>query len=701
MRQEYLCVLVNEYGFELDQIGEELSVTKRGAGQARADLLVWRTVVEKSEEKLPLIVVECKADNVSIDPATYKQGANYAQYCKARFFVTHNNRQTRYWNVDHARMMPNYDEIENIPHADDSDKEIEALIARLKVFKENEFADLLHECHNVIRNREAHDPTKAFDETAKILFIKVFVEREMREKKQRKNIFSVEVLDEQFGDDPLNDLFEKTKKHYAKDALFAPDEKINLKRETGRAIVKLLEKYNLSDTSEDIKGIAFERFLGRTFRGEIGQFFTPRSIVEFMIRMLDPKEGEVICDPAAGSGGFLIRFFEIVREQILADADREYIEFSEALTKDARLSESRRAKLLTTKYAEIQAGIDQRTEGARLWTLANRCIYGTDKNDRMARTSKMNMIMHGDGHGGVHHWNGFLNVNGIFEGRFDLILTNPPFGAKVEGDEKILENEIHLDEDIERHYERQHGGAYKKARAALKAAVGRSIASLFSLPKGEGSKINTEVLFIERCLDLLKPGGRLGIVLPEGVFSNPSLAYVREFVEDRAFVDAVVSLPSETFKASGASVKCSLLFLRKFTEGEATSFERERKRAYDDTSDKYANEMSAERLRLQASIDAATRRKPRDANAIRVAKKSLTDYERTMLSKITDESRALLKQRFDYPVFMYEAAKVGINSTGESDDNELIPNDRLPTGVVKSALEVFQDYRKDPVPFLV
>jgi len=89
----------------------------------------------------------------------------------------------------------------------------------------------------------------------------------------------------------------------------------------------LLERYNLADTSEDIKGIAFERFLVRTFRGEIGQLFTPRSIVEFMIRMVEPREGNIICDPASGSGGFLIRFFEIVREQILGDADAAYQAF--------------------------------------------------------------------------------------------------------------------------------------------------------------------------------------------------------------------------------------------------------------------------------------------------------------------------------------------------------------------------------------
>ena len=99
---------------------------------------------------------------------------------------------------------------------------------------------------------------------------------------------------------------------YREDRIFDEHERLNLKAATAREIVRILERYNLSDTSEDVKGIAFERFLGKTFRGEIGQFFTPRTIVEFMVRMVDPKEGDIVCDPASGSGGFLIRFFDII-----------------------------------------------------------------------------------------------------------------------------------------------------------------------------------------------------------------------------------------------------------------------------------------------------------------------------------------------------------------------------------------------------
>ncbi|MHB8832736.1 MAG: type I restriction enzyme HsdR N-terminal domain-containing protein [Desulfobacteria bacterium] len=221
VRQEYLCVLVNEYGFAIDQMDEEIAVVERGSSKARADLLVWRSPSDKADGKKPLIVVECKADNVTIDAGTYTQGGNYAQYVQAKFFVTHNNRETKYWKVDHSRMMPNFDEIENIPHADATDKEIEELVSRLKVFKEDEFADLLHKCHNVIRNREKKDPAAAFDEIAKILFVKVYVERELRQKKARENVFTAEFLQQQIGDNPLEDLFQKTKRHYGTDKIFA------------------------------------------------------------------------------------------------------------------------------------------------------------------------------------------------------------------------------------------------------------------------------------------------------------------------------------------------------------------------------------------------------------------------------------------------------------------------------------------------
>lgn len=698
VRQEYLFVLTEEYGYTIDQISEEMDVAGRGSAQARADFVIWRSAQDKTDQKSPFIIVECKSDNVTIKAQDYAQGEHYARMTDAPFFVTHNSRETKYWRIKKDRMPGYIEEIENIPHADATEKEIKELLSKLRVFKEKEFADLLHQCHNVIRNREKKDPAAAFDEIAKILFVKVYVERKLLTRRSKENLFTVDVLNKQIAENPLDTLFQETKKSYSADKIFDDDERINLKPATGEEIVHKLEKYNLSDTSEDIKGVAFERFLGRTFRGEIGQFFTPRTIVEFMVHMIDPKEGDVVCDPASGSGGFLIRVFEIVREKILADADQQYNAYRKKVEKNKSLTDIKRAKLLQEKYDEIQQTIDQTNEGSRLWNLANRCIFGTDANDRMARTSKMNMIMHGDGHGGVHHHDGFLNVDGIFETRFDIVLTNPPFGANVEPSDKVLESDIEVTAADERRYVREFGEPYKEAQARVKAAINRPIASLFDLPKSDKSKIKTEILFIERCLDLLKPGGRMGIVLPEGVYNNPSLAYVRQFVEDRAYLKAVVSLPQETFISSGASVKASLLFLQKYTDEEKERFDQTYATAKSESETKYADEIAKETQRLEDAIVKAIENK--DAEKRKALQKELKDYLKQMEGKKAVESRQLLKERFDYSVFMYEAEKVGISATGEEDQNELYPNANQPEGIVKTCLDWFRKYLIDPTEFI-
>lgn len=212
-------------------------------------------------------------------------------------------------------------------------------------------------------------------------------------------------------------------------------------------------------------------------------------------------------------------------------------------------------------------------------------------------------------------------------------------------------------------------------------------------------KIKTEILFIERCLELLKPGGRLGIVLPEGVYNNPSLAYVREFCENRAYIRAVVSLPQETFFSSGASVKASLLFMQKFTEKEKVEFDKTRVAAEEETRAKYKDEIEKETARLDAEIEAA--KVMRDAKRRKEHQDELHRYKREMEDRIKIEARALLKERFPYTIFLYEAEKVGITSTGEADQNELYPNPNQPPGTEgKTCLELYRAFIQDPKPFL-
>ncbi len=704
VRQEYLLVLHNEYGYALDQIDEEVdpnqSGKQRGTAQARADFAIYRSAADKNGDATPLVIVECKSDNVTIRETDYQQGENYARLNEAPFFVTHNSKETRFWKVLKDK-RPGYRlEISDIPHAHDSQKEIDALLTKLKTFKEDDFASLLHKCHNIIRNRDHLDPAAAFDEIAKILFVKVWVERDMRAKKLRLNRFTTDYMDSLPGHAPLDLLFTETRNSYKGAHIFRDDEKINLKAETGRAIVKELEVYNLSDTSEDIKGIAFERFLGRTFRGEIGQFFTPRSIVEFMIRMIDPRKDDIICDPASGSGGFLIRFFEMVRQQQLAQADARYADFKAKVEADVALNDETRGAQLREEYRAIQIHLKQQLD-----RLANHQIFGTDANDRMARTSKMNMIMHGDGHAGVHHRNGFLNVNGIFEGRFSVILTNPPFGSSVEETDRVPVEP--MDREVEDRYIQLYGKPYEDELARQRSHAARgpkdsAIAKMFDLGQ-RGTKIKTEILFIERCLRLLQPGGRLGIVLPEGIFNNPSLDYVREYCEDRAQILAVVSLPTEAFVASGASVKTSLLFLKKFTDAEKLDYDTQLHQTRLEIRGKHQSRVDQMNAEFDARILAA--RQTKNMGERKLAESEQRAFKKAEAARQEIETRALHKERFAYNVFLYEAQNVGITATGDDDWNELLPaNDEanprgLPSGVTVSTLEMYRLFRDDAPAF--
>jgi type I restriction enzyme M protein len=299
----------------------------------------------------------------------------------------------------------------------------------------------------------------------------------------------------------------------------------------------------------------------------------------------------------------------------------------------------------------------------------------------------------------VHHHDGFLDVNGIFEGRFDIILTNPPFGANVESSDVVHESDVVVSREVERRYIDDYGAIYTEALNRARAAVGKPISSLFELPKKAGSKTKTEILFIERCLALLRPGGRLGIVLPEGIFNNPSLAYVREFSENRSFVRAVVSLPQETFVSSGASVKASLLFLQKFTEKEQEDFDSKHRRASEEVQSRYAATIAADTARLDMAITEAW--DAQDTVKWKVLRKELADYRKRMAAVVATETRALLKERFPYPIFLYEAERVGITATGEKDQNELFPNDNQPPGDAKTCLELFGEFKRNPKSFFI
>ena len=688
VRQRYVCRLVDSYGYGIKQMGEEVKVTnsQRGQGAARADIVVWRNEEDKRKGKNALIVVECKAENVTIRQADYFQGYNYAAWAGAKFFVTTNLKETRIFKVVEDAMPKKLEEIADIPSADmvNDDKKIKAMLLQTKAFTRDEFSRLLFKCHNIIRNNDKLSPEAAFDEISKILFIKIRYERTnsgtqifskeefLKQKKMYDAVKSKE------SPDYYQFLFNKTKEDFAKDHLFDENETIKIRENSFEQIVKELQVYNLSTTSDDVKGIAFEQFLGRTFRGELGQFFTPRTIVDFMVSVLDPQEGEYVCDPCCGSGGFLIRAFEYVREHIENEVEvrKEDVKMS-LFTDDYSMLPKKEQEKIDQKvidaFGKMNYELDINNPMGRLRSLSFDCIYGTDANPRMARTAKMNMIMHGDGHGGVHHHDGLLNVNGIWEGRFDVILTNPPFGARIDKELKITEADRFTDIEKIKAYEKRYGKEnYDNALKQVNDHIDQPILDLFQIGKFSGL---TEVLFIERCLNLLKPGGRMGIVLPEGVLNNTNLQKVRDFVESKAKILLIVSIPQDVFMAAGATVKPSLLFFKKFTENEAEEYNRIYIQASHEVGAKYDEEMT--------DIDAKLAKRGKEA-LTKDEKKSLRARKKELVALIENEIKVLVKERFDYVIPIAVVQKAGISTTGAKIENELEPLEKE-----------FTEYRKE------
>lgn len=722
VRQYYIAILANKYGYSLKQMEQELKVnnSKRGQGKARADIVIWKNEQDKKDKKAAFIVVECKAENVKVRVEDYYQGFNYASWAHADFFVTTNEKETKYFNVDPAYLPQKLDEVVAIPTAKDVDDaaRIEQIKNQTKLFTRDEFTKTLRACHNIIRNNDKLSPEAAFDEISKLLFMKIRFERDNKGMKvftkqeyldaaqnHEKNVRPGLKGTDLYALSYMQFLFRTTKEFFKDDRLFDDKDEINIRENSFIQILEKLETFNLSDTQDDVKGIAFEEFLGTTFRGELGQFFTPRTIVDFMTEILDPQEGEVICDPTCGSGGFLIKAFEYVREKIEADirSKKDSLRLSiEGNDYDA-LPEDKQVKIshsIDKMQAALNTELDTGIEGSRMYQLSRNCIYGTDANPRMACTSKMNMIMHGDGHGGVHHHDGLLNVNGIFEERFDVILTNPPFGQNVDRGQLISEADKFTDEEMKKKYKKKYGAAYDEALKQVDDHIGESLLSLYDL--GNTSTL-TEVLFMERCLRLLKKGGRMGMVLPEGVLNNKNLQTVREYFEGKAKIILICSIPQDVFIAAGATVKPSLVFMRRFTNDEESEYANCKSEALAEVTALHQAEID----KLEATIakaDALTESLKDDLKKAKTKlkqakkdKKNTTSVEteittikkeqadnrlnkktaekelKELYKQIDEETKPVVKKKFDYDIPIAKIDDAGITTTGAASEGNQLP----------------------------
>jgi len=493
VRAQVYVELIEKYKYSPDRIDTEIQPPRREP-KLPADLVVY----EKAWNKC-FICVEVKAEETDkkIEEAK-REGLGNATLLDAQYLLLVCGSERLAYDVykkPPLEGLENY-RIADIPVAYGKEPEFKYKKGDsqwdLRKVSFNELEQKFQLCHDRIWEGGKRDPAIAFDEMSKLMFTKIYDERFTKNGEYYR--FQIGTHEEQRGvarriKEIYSEVQEKETEVF-KGEIELPD--LLLFR-----LVEILQDLSFSRTDLDVKGRAFEKFLGMLFRGEYGQYFTRREIVEFMVDMLGPTKDDIVLDPACGSGGFLLYAMDRVRKKSEKD------------------------------YQGDQRAIDE-----IYWYFPVQNIFGIEINDRIARIAMMDMVIHEDGHTNIENNDSlsdprkFNPKRDIRLGKYTLLMTNPPFGAKVEDPEILSQYEL---------------GSKQRPRKSQR----------------------TETLFIERCLDYLRPDGRMGIVLPDGILTNSSLQYVRDFIDRKAKVLAIVSLPQSAFVPVGAGVKASLVFLQK------------------------------------------------------------------------------------------------------------------------------------------
>lgn len=511
--------LVDDYGYDKEQIQThpQWRVRIRPSDENKSypvDIAVFRTY-QKTEDEL-FMVVECKKKE-------RKDGEHqlrlYMDMSPAEVGVWFNGKEHLYMRkIFHKDGRRTYETLPNIPRKGQRIQDI-GLFARKDLRKPSNLKVVFRDLRNHLAGMTTgitRDEALA-QEIINILFCKILDEQSTA---PNDTVTFRAGIGESHNDirERINGLFEKVK-YAAYGDVFDASEKIKLDADSLAYVVGELQNYCVMEADRDAIGDAFEVFIGPALRGSEGQFFTPRNVVEMMVKIVDPKPWERIIDPACGSGGFLINALSHVWMQ--QDAEAELKKWSESL-----------------KNKQQQE-------------VATNCFRGIDKDSFLAKVCKAYMALVGDGRGGVFCRNSLEPFdswpedmqNKVKPGSFDVILTNPPFGKKI-----VVKGEKILSQfDLGYKWKRN-----KKSKALEKTAV---------LHEDQPPQI----LFLERCLQLLKsPGGRLGIVLPEAVFGMPTYEYVVTFLRDKAKIRGIVSMPESLFKTSGKGgthAKVCILFI--------------------------------------------------------------------------------------------------------------------------------------------
>jgi type I restriction enzyme M protein len=468
-------------------------------------------------DREPFLMIDCKPINKGIEEGDVNEAVSNARlYEFPKQFPLSIVTTGLKWEVYDSitrNFRGDYSSIPNVkeaklliqhglaPVSDSKKKEAERFLAtRILIKDRQKLGSLFKECYTRIE-AEGKKFHEALSEISKIILAKIYEEQYSVEE-QRPYRFSREFLDQQLTAYPkkdatqiLTEIFQEANKKYKGDrpeGIFPESAAITLSPGTVKKIVELLQDYAFYGAGEDIKGAVYETFLKEIFRGERGQYFTPREIVRFIIQLTDPKPGEKIIDPAAGSGGFLIHCFLDVKKKIL------------------------------------QLPLTQEEKEGKVNQLLGENLWGVDVTETLVQFCKINLLIHGDGYKNIYRSDA-LDKHGLLlkevEGQFDLVVTNPPFDLPSEHLEHIIN-------DYTVYKEHGYNGA--------------------------------DVLYLERCYELLKPGGRLAIVVPHRFVDAKRFQDLRIWILSNTIPLAIITLPSGVFKPfGGSSARTAILYLRK------------------------------------------------------------------------------------------------------------------------------------------
>ena len=550
VRAEFWAELIYRYEYKPQLIGIEVTVPRRTPAD-RADLVVYKD----AECKDPYIVIECKKADIS--DTEFEQAIEQACGNRASLSATFSGVVAgvtrRFLNFTKAKPQERKkNRISDLPVRYGKPPEWRFYNnkeqAGLSAVTREDLRAAIRKCHQTLWEGGKRNAIDAFGEFCKIVFVKI--RDEMNCGPNLPYRFQLKTGEED------EELAKRIHVLYAEERDREPDvftDKIDVDAPVLRQVVEHIEAINLSETDLDTKGVAFEEFMGGFFKGDFGQYFTPRDLIAFCVQMLAPERTQRVLDPACGSGGFLLYALDHLRNE---------------------------AERLFPNHAQ---DMKQHAQCYRYWhDFAQNNLFGIEINDKLARVAKMNMIIHDDGHTNVvghdaldlfkrpkgedGKWSGedrpylYDSNKELRAGKFDLVLTNPPFGSVVKQAEKG--NDYLNQFELRRYLSKNAADDDETEKTERDAERGAKAAK-------QRASVKTEILFLERVHTFLKPGtGKAAIVVPDGILTNSSLQGVRDWLMENFQILAVVSLPQFAFAHYDAGVKASILFLRRLAAGE-------------------------------------------------------------------------------------------------------------------------------------